>query len=132
MYRGTKRNLESKSNIFLFNQKPNNNELNPTNKAIKKLAMETINPSFLLSANNGKSPSPLVAIPAAISAEKGKLGITMNATATDIIPPQPGNTPIIAAINITKLVDDIIHESKVSEPTTTSITKFATNNPIKT
>ena len=112
--------------------KPNNCELNPTIKAIKKLAIETISPSSLLSANNGKSPSPLVAIPAAISAEIGKFGITMNATATDIIPPQPGNTPIIAAINITKLVDDIIHESKVSEPTTTSITKFATNNPIKT
>ena len=45
-----------------------------------------------------------MAIPAAISAEIGKFGITMNATATDIIPPQPGNTPIIAAINITKLV----------------------------
>ena len=70
--------------------------------AIKKLAIETISPSSLLSANNGKSPSPLVAIPAAISAEIGKLGITINATATDIIPPQPGKTPIIADTNITK------------------------------
>ena len=60
----------------------------------------------------GKVPSPLVAIPAAISAEIGKFGITMNATATDIIPPQPGNTPIIADININKLVDDIIQNQK--------------------
>ena len=61
---------------------------------------ETNRPAFLLSPSNGKIPSPLVAKDAAINADKGKFGITINATATEIIPPHPGVRPISAAISI--------------------------------
>ena len=93
----------------------------PTDKATNNPNPETINPSFLFSASNGKIPSPLVAIDAAINAAIGKLGIERKATATTIIPPQPGVAPIRAANNITKYADDVIHNLNVSSPTSISM-----------
>ena len=74
----------------------------PTTKAITNPSKDTINPSFLFSASNGKIPSPLVEIAAAISAAIGKLGMVIKATATAITPPQPGVTPIKADNNTTR------------------------------
>ena len=93
----------------------------PTNKATNNPNPETINPSFLFCASKGKIPSPLVAIAAAINAAIGKLGIVIKATATAIIPPQPGVTPIRAANNTTTCADDVIHASNVFAPTSTSM-----------
>ena len=46
--------------------------------------------------------------------------MVIKATATNM-PPQPGITAIKAANNITKYVEDVIHASNVSAPTSTSI-----------
>ena len=100
---------------------PNANDMYPTTKAATNPNPETIKPSFLFSASKGKIPSPLVAIAAAINAAIGKFGIVIKATATAIIPPQPGVTPIRAANNITTYADDVIQTLNFSAPTSISM-----------
>ena len=118
--------------LIMIIQKPKYKARYPKNKAIRNPSPETINPSFLFDASKGKIPSPLVDIDAAINAARGKLGMSIKATATKIIPPQPGIKPITAAKNTTRYLDEDIHESNTFGPTSTSIIQLAKNKPIKT